>query len=318
MLQKVAIVCMSFFMMLTIFSTGYSDEYPSKPIQLICSFSAGGGSDITARTIAPFLAKELGQNVVVVNKTGAGGEIGHKTVANAAPDGYTLGIANTPPMLSLPIERDTGFTFESFTLIGNLVTDPSALSVPMDSQFKTAQDFMDYARKNPNAVTIGFTGVGTDDYLWIQYFMKETGIKLTLVPFDGSNNVRTSMIGNHIIAGAVNFGEMMPHSSIIRILAQMDTKRSSFAPNVPTMTELGVNVVMRSERGIIAPKNLPGPVADRLRNALKNIAANPELKDKIEKQFTILDYIPADDWDKQLRKEDQKLRQLWKENPWKS
>ena len=122
MSHKKTLVSLCLFLALGLILTASQSwaDYPEKPIKLIVSFSAGGGSDLTARTLVPFWEKELGGKIVVINKPGSSGEVGHTAVAMAKPDGYTLGLCNLPPMVTLPIERPTKFTLDSFDLIGNL------------------------------------------------------------------------------------------------------------------------------------------------------------------------------------------------------
>ena len=126
--------------------------WPDKPIEIVVGFAPGGGTDITARTLATYLGKALGGTVLVVNKPGASGGIGLAYVARAQADGYTLGMTNMPGLLTLPIERDAGFKAGDFTYIANLVRDPSAFSVTLDSPYKTLADLTAAAKKAPGAV----------------------------------------------------------------------------------------------------------------------------------------------------------------------
>ena len=140
-------------------------SWPDKPVEIVVGFAPGGGTDITARTLATFLGKALGGTVLVVNKPGASGAIGLAYVARAPADGYTLGMTNMPGLLTLPIERDAGFKSGDFTYIANLVRDPSAFSVTVDSPYKSVADLIAAAKQTPGAISYGSTGVGTDDHL---------------------------------------------------------------------------------------------------------------------------------------------------------
>lgn len=122
-------------------------EWPEKSIELIVAYSPGGGTDITARVLQPLLEKELGQKVVVINRPGAGGEIGHAALANAKADGYTMGIVNIPPMLTIPITRKASFATDDIQPVAGLVQDPSALSVPASSPFLTLDELVAFAKK---------------------------------------------------------------------------------------------------------------------------------------------------------------------------
>ncbi|OZI71821.1 tripartite tricarboxylate transporter substrate binding protein [Bordetella genomosp. 12] len=291
--------------------------WPDRPIELVVGFAPGGGTDLTARSLAVFLEKELGTTVVVQNKPGASSAIALSYVARAKPDGYTLAMTNMPGLVSLPIERKAGFTGEDFTYLANLVRDPSAFSVASDSPYETLDALVSAARAQPNVVSYGSTGVGTDDHLALVLFQALTGVKLNHVPYNGAGPLRSAVLGGHTVIGGLNLGEVMPYSGkSMRVLAQASDKRSPLAPDVPTFKELGVNLVFASERGIVAPKGLPAEVASRLRQALGKVAANPEFQAQMKQQFTEMDYVDGPQWQQRLQGDDARLRQIWAQTPW--
>jgi tripartite-type tricarboxylate transporter receptor subunit TctC len=292
-------------------------QWPERPVELIVGFAAGGGTDITARTLAVFLEKELGASVVVVNKPGASGALGLSLVARAKPDGYTLGMTNMPGLLTLPIERNAGFTSADFTYLATLVRDPSAFSVKTDSPYQSLRQLIDAARAKPGLVSYGSTGVGTDDHLALVMFEGATGTDLNHVPFNGAGPLRNSVLGGHTDVGGMNLGEAMPYSgSKLRILAQASEKRSPLAPDVPTFKEQGVDLVFASERGVVAPKGLPPEVEQKLAKALEHIANNPEFQKTMLQQFTEMDYLPGDKWQARLQAADAKFRAMWAKQKW--
>src|SRR3954471_2077547 len=139
-------------------------EYPERPINLIVAYPPGGGTDLVARAIAPYLEKYLGggAKMVIVNRSGAGGEVGMAALANAQPDGYTIGFVNTPPLLTVPIERTAQFGGPGrFELLGNIIDDPCNFAVNADSDIRTLKDLAAYARANPGKVTVGSSGIGS-------------------------------------------------------------------------------------------------------------------------------------------------------------
>lgn len=291
--------------------------WPDRPIEIVVGFAPGGGTDITARTLAVYLEKELGSSVVVVNKPGASGAIALAAVARAKPDGYTLAMTNMPGLLTIPIERDAGFVPSDFTYLANLVSDPSAFSVSMESPYNNLSQLLAAIVANPGKISVSSSGVGTDDHLLMVFFEKETGTKLNHVPFNGAAPQRNAVIGGHTEIGAMNVGEAMPYNGTkVRILAQAGETRSALAPDVPTFKEQGVNVVMSSERGLVGPKGLPVEVRAKLDQALASIARNPEFRKKIASQFTELDYLPGKLWQDRLKKADVELRALWARNRW--
>ncbi len=298
-------------------ASGSAFAWPDRPIELIVGFAPGGGTDLTARTLAKYLEEDLGQTVTVINKPGASGAIGLSYVGRAKPDGYTLGMTNMPGLVSLPIERDAGFTLDSFTYLANLVRDPSAFSVKLDSPYKSMKALIDEAGKDPEAISYGSTGVGTDDHLALVLFEQATGVQLNHVPFNGAGPLRNALLGGHTDVGGMNLGEAMPYNGqVVRILGQASEKRSPLAPDVPTFKEQGIDLVFASERGVVGPKGIPEEVTTVLREALKRVAAEPEFQKHMQQQFTEMDYLNGDEWRARLTASDERFKKLWAEQPW--
>ena len=290
--------------------------WPEKPIELVVGFAAGGGTDITARTLAVHLGKHLGTQVVVTNKAGASGELGLAQVAKAAPDGYTIGMTNMPGLVTLPIERKTQFKGSDFAYIANLVRDPSAFSVLGSSKYQTLADLIADAKARPGELSYGSTGVGTDDHLAMVLFERLTGTRLNHVPYNGAGPLRTAVLGGHVVIGGMNLGEVMPFRDKVRVLAQASAGRSQLGKDVPSFTEQGVNLVFNSERGIVAPAATPADVQRRLAEALRSIAADPEFQKQMAAQFTEMDYVEGPAWKARLDKATADFVELWKTSPW--
>lgn len=294
------------------------DRYPSRPIELVVGFAAGGGTDTTARTLARYLEAELGGPVIVANRPGASGELALSGIARAAPDGYTLGITNYPGLLSIPIERKVPFRLEDFELLANIVSDPSAFSVAAAGNINTIDELVARAKAQPNAVTFGSTGVGTDEHLALSLFEQFSSAKLSHVPYRGAGPLGTDLLGRHIEVAGLNVGEAVPLGDKIKILVQGGAKRLRFVPDAPTFREAGFPFEMRSERGVIAPRGLPEAVLRRLAGAIAAVATKPDFVRQIESQFTELFYLPGAPWGEHLRQEDELLRRLWRDRPWSS
>lgn len=291
--------------------------WPDRPIEIVVGFAAGGGTDITARTLAQYLGTALGTSVVVNNKPGASGALALSYVARAKPDGYTLGMTNFPGLLTLPIERNAGFTPADFTYLANLVRDPSAISVAMDSPYKTIADVIAAAKKAPGEVSYGSTGAGTDDHLQMVMFEELAGIKLLHVPFQGAGPLKNALLGGHVALGGLNLGEVMPQAGKqLRPLAQASAQPSTLAPDVPTFKSQSIDLVLASERGVVAPKGLPEDVEQKLAAALKQIAASPEFQAQMKQQFTEMDYLPGPEWKKRLDAAEVEFRKLWARKRW--
>lgn len=295
--------------------------YPEQPIKMVVGYGAGGGTDIIARVMAPYIAKYLGNNasIVVHNRAGAGGAIGFSEIARAPADGYTIGFINTPNVLTIPIERKVDFTWQSFDLLGNVIDDPGNFSVHSDSPIKDLKGLVAYAKANPGAVTYGTTGIGSDDHLAAMQFERAAGVKLTHVPFKGAAEVHNAIASKQITMAAMNIGEALQYQkggTPLRHLGQMSGSRTNLAPNLPTFKEQGYDIVMASLRGIAAPKGLPPAVREQLVTAIQKAAADPEFQAKAANYFAPLRYLPPAAYDAELKQSEAGFRGLWKEMPW--
>lgn len=294
-----------------------SRRWPDRPIELIVGFAAGGGTDVTARTFARFLEKELGGSVVVNNRPGASGEIGLAYVARARPDGHTLGITNMPGLVTLPIERRAPqFALDDFEYVANLVSDPSAFSVPAASPIKDIGDLIERARRAPDTISFGSTGVGTDEHLALVMFQAAANVRLVHVPFPGAGPMRTAVLGNQVEVAGLNVGEVAGSPSGVRMLVQGGLTRSPFAPGLPTFKEAGLDVTMGSERGIVVAKGTPGDIVARLREATAQVVADPAFREQCRVQFTEIDYLDGLAWRARLREADLRFRDMWQRQPW--
>jgi tripartite-type tricarboxylate transporter receptor subunit TctC len=296
--------------------------YPERPITMIIAYSPGGGTDLVARALAPYVEKYLGggAKMVIVNRTGAGGEVGFAALANSAPDGYTIGFVNTPPLITIPIERTAQFGGpDRFDLLGNIVDDPCNFAVHTDLPVKNLQELANYARARPGKVTVGSTGIGSDDHLLMLMFERAAGVKMLHVPFKGSADVRTAIASRQIDVAAMNIGEALQAvrgGAPMRNIGQFSPARTNLAPDLPTGREQGFNFELSSLRGMAAPKGLPADVRERLVKAVASAAADPEFQAQATKFYAPLRYLDPAQFAKAIREGEQQFRQLWKELPW--
>ncbi len=302
------------------FHTVAAAKYPEKPIKMIVAYSPGGSTDITARLLVTYMEKYLGgATIIVENRPGAGGEIGFTALAQATPDGYTIGFVNTPNVISIPIERKVKYHWAQFELLGNVLDDPGGFSVNKDGPIKSLKDLVDYAKANPGKVTVGSSGVGSDDQLAMIAFEKIAGVKMTHVPFPGASAVKTAVSGGHIVVGGMNIGEAMQavaSGSPLINLGQMSEKRVDIAPDVPTFIEQGYPLVSASLRGVGAPKGLPPEIRDRLVDAVAKSAADPEFQAKVRGIYAPLRYLDPAAHAKLFAELEAELQKLWSEQPW--
>ena len=265
-----------------------AQAFPTKPVQLMVAYPAGGSTDIGARIVAAIAEKELGQSIVVLNKGGAGGQVGWTEMSRQKPDGYYIGFVNLPALntVILDPDRKAAFGIDAFVPVINQVLDPGIIWVKGDSPYKTLKDLIDAVRKNPHKVSAATTGILSDDHLAI-LMMEEAapGALFRIVHFEGGAPVMTAVMGGHIECAFDNVGSVFRRirTGEVRALAVMDTQRSRFLPDVPTMPELGYpSVISSSTRGIAAPKGTPPAVIKRLEQALRKAMDDPEHVKKMD------------------------------------
>lgn len=261
--------------------------YPERDIQIVVPFSAGGGTDTIGRAIANSLTKELGQDVIIVNRTGGGGAVGLHSVATANPDGYTLALS-TVQIVTLPIAGTAPFEASDFRFIANIVVNPQVVVVAADSEYETIGDLLAAMEAEPGELNYASSSVPDRRALLLE---QETGLEFTTVPYDGAAPAITD-----ILAGQADFGVFAPGEVIsqveggqLRPLAAMAQQPFTGFENyeaVPTLIENGVDAVEASFQGVAAPQGTPDEVVATLESALAAVAQDPEflqlMKDSVQ------------------------------------
>lgn len=291
-----------------------STKFPQKPVSLIVAYGAGGGTDVTARLLASYVEKELGQPVNVVNVTGGGGWNGWGQLAHSKPDGYTIGYINVPNMfqgyLDPKIKRPENL--DSFAVIMNHVTDPCVWAVKGDSKYKSLQELIEDAKKNPEKISFAAHGVGGDDHLALLQVEKMTGAKFKVIHNESTSTSITQVLGGHVQVVGCNVSEIFNQhkKGELRALGIMSDKRSEFLPDVPTFKEQGLNVNMSVSRGIAAPAGTPNEVLNILASALDKAIKNPEHVAKAKEMGLTLDPITGEAYKKFLKQQEQMIKEL--------
>jgi tripartite-type tricarboxylate transporter receptor subunit TctC len=281
-----------------------AQDFPNKPIQLMVAYPAGGSTDVGARIVASIAEKALGQPIVVVNKGGAGGQVGWTELVRQRPDGYYIGYINLPATNTVILDPDRKaiFTEKDFTPIINQVLDPGVIWVRADSPYKTVHDLIDGAKKAPNTIRTATTGILSDDHLAILMTEEAApGAAFRLVHLEGGAAQLKEVMAGNIDAAFDNVGTIMTRakSGEVRALAVMDDARSKFLPDVPTMKELGYpTVISNSTRGIAGPKGMPEPVSSKLREVLKKAMEDPDHVGKLENQGLAIKVMVGDEYAK--------------------
>lgn len=268
-------------------SFAVAGSYPDKPMSMIVSYEPGGATDFQAR-IAVMMAGQkeyMGQPVVIINKPGAGGQIGWDWfITKGSKDGYTLSAYNVPHFIAQSIVFKTKFNINSFEPVGNWGADPAVLIVGKDSPFNTVHDLVKYAKENPGKVTVTGAGLYVGHHIAFLQLEKAAGIKMTYVPEKGGVPAMQSVIGGKVKAGINNLADAFRNQDRLKILAIADLERHPFLPEVKTFKEMGVDVDDSSVnyRGVILPKGAPKEVVDKCSAIFVKMFNDPQTLEKMK------------------------------------
>ena len=273
------------------FGSALAQAYPSKPITLIVPWPAGGSTDRHLRTLAEIASKNLGQTIVIENKPGGGGTLGPGTMAlTAKPDGYT--IAQLPMgMLRMPHMQKTPWDpLKDFTYILGVSGYTFGFTVRADSPYKTFNEYIEAARKQPGKIDYGSTGIGSSPHLLIEDLAMLAKVQLNHVPFKGNADLTQALLGGHVMAMSDASGwDKFVDGGQMRLLATFGDKRTARWPTVPTAKELGYDIVYASPYGLVGPKGMDPAVVKTLHDAFKKAMDDP-------KHVELLAQLNQDPW----------------------
>jgi len=289
-----------------------AQEFPSRPITLICPWPPGGSTDTHLRRFAEIATRTLGQTVVVENKPGAGGTIGPGHIAQTAkPDGYSLsqmhmGAFRIPHMQKLAWDPVRDFTY----IIG-LSGYTFGVVVKSDSPFKSFRDLLDYARAHPGKMSYGSTGTGTSPHLLMEEVSMKTGVQFLHVPFKGNADSTQALLGDHIMAQSDSSGwGRFVDAGQFRLLVTFGRTRTKHWPTVPTANDLGLDMVYSSPYGIVGPRGMEPRVVRILHDGFKKALDDPENLKVLEQLDQELWYQSSEDYAKYARETLQRERAL--------
>lgn len=274
-------------------------DYPTKPIQLIVPFAPGGGGDITARLISPKVSAILGQAVAVVNKPGGGSIIGTYAAMAAPPDGYTI-LSIHPPQISAPlVNKDVTFDIHrDFIMVNLAVTSPSLVIVKKDAPWRTLEEFIADAQKNPGKLSYSSIGYGGTAHFSGELFKLNAGTDLTHIPMDGTAAAVTAVLGGHINVSFPEFGAVYKYlqAGSLRALAVMDRKRFKIFPDIPTTVEKGYpELITASWGGFAAIVKTPKFAIEKLEKAFKEALKDKELVEKFENTGWVVENLESEE-----------------------
>jgi tripartite-type tricarboxylate transporter receptor subunit TctC len=277
-----------------------SSSYPSESITLIVPYGAGGPTDTVARGVAPFFEKELGETVVVVNKTGASGAVGMQEMIQSEPDGHTLQLVASTAAVVTPLTEDVGYTINDFTTIGAVTRYPYVLAVNADSPYQTAQEFFAAAEAKPGEIKVGTPGAASQGAVELQRLKEEYGVDIGSVPFGGNAELNTALLGGNVdgiflvasqdVLTQVDDGKF-------RALAVGSEERADYLPEVPTLKELGYDKIdlATSYYGIAVPVGTPEDVRQTLEDTLKAALQDPEVIERIGANYVPEEFVDGEE-----------------------
>lgn len=272
-------------------------DYPEQPISYVIPFNPGGESDITARFQEPDLEEILGVSVNVSHRPGGGGAVAWSEFQNnAEPDGYELIGVNIPHIIGQPIQRsDAGYETDNWEIITFFHSTPNALIVPANSPFDSLEDLVEYARENPQAVTLGGSGTYSANHLDMLRLEREADIDLTYIPFTGTGPLPAALEGNHV-AGIFNYTMLgVQMEDRVKVLAVASEERVPALPDAPTFKEQGYDIVGGAYRGVAAPAGTPDEIITVLEEAFAE--ANRRITERQEPLGFVMEYITGDQID---------------------
>ena len=291
-------------------------EYPEQPITFIIPYGPGGTSDTGARTWGPFMEKCLGQTVVFVNKPGAGGELGFAELANATPDGYTLGALNVPnyPLGTITKER-SGLQARQLRLPRQSLRLEGRRSTPRKAA-NTRRLPTSSRPPRPARSTWASRNFGSDDHIKMLAFMKAADIKVTFIPMADAATSRNAVIGGHVDVSGNSLTEVFPFQNELQTLAIASAERVPELPDVPTFKEQGIDVVGGSNHVLGAPAATPPEVVAKLSGCFSQVAADPAFLEEAKKRALLMNVMDSKQTGEWVAKESETLKALWESDPW--
>jgi len=266
-------------------SLASAQEFPSKPIELLVAFPAGGGSDALARGIADSASKQLPQPMIVINKPGAAGTIGFAEGANAKPDGYKVTMVS-PELLITPYLGIGKVTYQDFKPVGRINEDPCTVAVNISSPFKTIEAFISHVKANPTKVNVANSGAGSINHVCAAALEDKAGLKINHIPYLGSGPMINALLGDQVDAAVISPAEVnsFVKAGKMRLLAVMSKERAKGFEDVPTFRERKIDLVMSTWRGLVVPKATPDAIVAKLSEVLVKVNADPAYQAILERQ----------------------------------
>ncbi|WP_119287047.1 tripartite tricarboxylate transporter substrate binding protein [Azohydromonas sediminis] len=286
-------------------------DFPSRPITLWVPWAAGGATDLSMRVLADLASRTLGQRVVVENRGGAGGTLTMPILQTAEPDGYTISQLPQTVFRAVHAQRVTWDPIRDTTPIIQISGVTFGVLVAESSRFRSLNDLFDFARERPGELSIATNGVGTSPHVVLEELFTARGLKYIHVPYKGVAEQVNAVASGQVMAGvgSTGFGPMVD-SGRLRLLVLLSAQRSQRWPRVPTLRELGFDIVAQSPYGLAGPRGLPPAIVEILHDAFKKAMFDPQFVQELAKYDQEPDYLGPADYARQCREMYEKEREI--------
>jgi tripartite-type tricarboxylate transporter receptor subunit TctC len=318
-MKKILSVISLTLFLLVVSSSLLLAAYPEKPVEVIVAFNPGGGTDTMARVITKYAEKYFNGNFAIINKPGAGGEIGFTAISKVANDGYHIGCINPPAFLTYPIQREgVKYRLADFTTIANVVMDPSAIVVKADSPIASFKDLVKIASEKPGELNMAYTGPGSSEAYALKVVNGAVGTEFNLVPFNSTAPGLAALLGGHVDVMILNASEIYSQvqDKKVRVLVVGSPDRIDWLPDSPTYKEEGIDLISAAFRGFAGPKDMQPEHVKALETAIQKALEDPEFKVEAEKMKLPVHFLSGEDFGNFLKEMDTQLRAEWEKGEW--
>lgn len=297
--------------------TADAQAFPSRPIEFVAHTSPGSGTDLFARAVSDIMIKEkiFSQPITVSNRTGGAGVIAFNYMKSKRGDPHVILTIGTGSFLAANTRPELALGLDQFTPLAFFAQDPQAVAVRAESKFKTFKELVEAARKDPNSLTAAVTSAGGTGRQALWYIEKETGSRFKFVTFKGGGEATLAVLGGHVDVTTENMNEMlaMVESKKMRVLAVTGERRFAKAPDIPTLKELGYNIVIATGRGFAMPAGVSPKDAAAMEAALKRVHDTPAYKEFSERNMFEDRYMGGAEFSKWLVRQQQEMQGFMKD-----
>ncbi|MDI7258511.1 MAG: tripartite tricarboxylate transporter substrate binding protein [Thermodesulfobacteriota bacterium] len=313
-MRRISILLLSLFVSVAFLSSLALAAYPTKPIVLVAHTTPGGGTDVLLRILAKHLEPYAGTSFVIENRPGGGGAVALNYVSTARPDGYLL-LGVTPTYLQTHLLGKTARSYKDTTAVTRIFIDPMILYVRSESPYKSAKEIIEDAKKNPGKQRWGGATVGSVEHMIGYHAQKAAKIDIVPVTFEGGGDLLIAVLGGHVDLGLGEPGEVMGQveAKKVRILANFTPGRLDQFPDVPSMKELGYDIVVEKFRGIVGPKGLPPEVLKYWEEKIQLVLKDPKYKKYYESVNLVPSFMGHKAYTEYIEKKNAELTEYLKE-----